>query len=319
MKTSTRPPGSSLGAILPARPDRHKKSLVGGRAVTRAFPLLPALGLVIAITQVPFVMTIYYSSQHWILTSMTPQHFVGIGNFVAAVQDNVFRQSLLNTFVLVLSTIAISLTMGTILALGLNRDFPGRGFVRTLAITPFFVMPVAAALFWKAAFYDPSFGALGWITSALGFGRINWLTHFPMFSVVLLTSWRWTAFALLIILAGLQSFPIETGEAARLDGAGSGSMLRYFVLPHLRPFLELSALMIAMFVLQSFGEIAMMTAGGPAYATSTVAYYIYLQAFSAFNLGQAAAYGVVALIISIALVMPTLRILSGVFQAGGRR
>ena len=180
-------------------------------------------------------------------------------------------------------------------------------------------MPVAAALFWKAAFYDPSFGLLGWLTSEIGLGRINWLTQYPMLSVVLLIAWRWTAFALLIMLAGLQSFPVEIAEAARLDGAGGSSLLRYFLLPHLRPFLELSALMIAMFVLQSFGEIALMTAGGPAYATTNVAYYIYLQAFSAFNLGQAAAYGVVALIISIALVMPMLRVLSGVFQAGGRR
>ena len=303
----------------PSLPSRSGGSVGATRAWQRAVPLLPALGLVIAITQVPFAMTIFYSSQHWNLASMTPRHFTGFGNFIAAIHDGVFLQSLLNTLVMVVSTIVISLVLGTLLALGLNRDFPGRGFVRTLAITPFFVMPVAAALFWKAAFYDPSFGLLGWLTSEIGLGRINWLTQFPMLSVVVLIAWRWTAFALLIMLAGLQSFPAEISEAARLDGAAGGSLLRYFLLPHLRPFLELSALMIAMFVLQSFGEIALLTAGGPAYATTNVSYYIYLQAFSAFNLGQAAAYGVVALIISIALIMPMLRVLSGVFQAGGRR
>jgi sorbitol/mannitol transport system permease protein len=316
MKMTTAPALAGTGSVLPSR---SGGSIERVRSLQRAVPLLPALLLVIAITQVPFAITIFYSTQHWNLASMSPRRFAGLGNFIAAAHDAVFLQSLLNTFLMVVGTIAISLSIGTAIAMGLNRDFPGRGLVRTLAITPFFVMPVAAALFWKAAFYDPSFGLLGWITSELGLGRINWLTQFPLLSVVLLTSWRWTAFTLLIMLAGLQSFPEEIAEAARVDGASGLALFRYFTLPHLRPFLELSALMVAMFVLQSFGEIALMTAGGPAYATTNVSYYIYLQAFSAFNLGQAAAYGVVALAISIALVMPMLRVVSGVFQAGGRR
>lgn len=301
----------------PARPvaDRRRKQLNVWRL--RA-PLLPALLVVIAVTQAPFVITLYYSLFRWNLVSTSAKRFVGIKNYIGAVTDPVFLKAIANTAGMTLSIVAGALIIGTLLALGLHRNFRGRSIARTLAITPFFVMPVAAALFWKAGLFDPTFGLLGWATSGLGLGTINWVSEYPQLSIIILTAWQWSSFALLIILAGMQSFPVEVTEAASIDGAGRWLTFRRLMLPHLRPFFELTALLASMYVLENFAAIATLTAGGPAYATTNLSYYVYLEAFSAFDLGQASAYGIISLAIAIALVMPMLKVVAGIFRTGGR-
>lgn len=297
---------------------RQRRSSPRAEAWRRRAPLLPALILVLAVTQIPFVITLYYSMFRWNLVSTAARRFVGAQNFLSAFVDEVFRKALFNTALMTLSIMALSIVVGGLLAAGLNREFRGRALARTLAITPFFIMPVAACLFWKTGLFDPTFGVLGWVTQHLGLGRLNWISQYPRLSVIFFTSWQWSAFALLILLAGMQSFPLEVGEAALVDGAGPLHIFRRLMLPHLRPFVELSALLIAMYVLENFGAIAILTAGGPAYATTNLSYYVYLEAFSAFDLGRASALGMVTLVIAIALVMPMLRVVSGIFREGGR-
>jgi len=279
---------------------------------------MPALLVVIAVTQVPFLVTIYYSLHRWNLVSTNTPRFVWFRNFGAAVTDPVFLKAIGNTAIITGSVVAASIVLGGLLALGLNRDFVGRGLARLLAITPFFVMPVAAALFWKTGLFDPTFGIFGWITDEVGLGRLNWISQYPRLSIIILTTWQWSSFALLILLAGLQSFPTEVTEAAAVDGAGRFHVFWHLTVPHLRPFLELTALLISMYTLENFAAIAILTAGGPAYATTNLSYYVYLEAFSAFDLGKASAYGVVSLVIAIALTMPMLRVVSGIFRQGGR-
>lgn len=287
-------------------------------AWSRRLPLLPALIFVLLVTQLPFVITLYYSLQRWNLVSTKAPRFVWLGNYVEALTDKVFLGAILNTGVMTGAIVVASLAVGGLLAMGLNRDFPGRAVARTLSITPFFVMPVAAALFWKTGLYDPTFGILGWMTDEVGLGRLNWISQYPKTSIIILTSWQWSAFALIILLAGLQSFPNEVAEAAEVDGAGRTYVFRRLVLPHLRPFIELTGLLTAMYVLENFAAIALLTNGGPAYATTNLSYYVYLEAFSAFDLGRASAFGMITLLIAMALVIPMLRIVSGIFKEGGR-
>ena len=281
-------------------------------------PLLPALGLVLLVTQLPFVITLYYSLQRWNLVSTTAPRFVWLRNFINALGDAVFLQSVLNTAILTAAIVLSSVIVGGLLAIGLNREFPGRRIARTLAITPFFIMPVAAALFWKTGVYDPSFGILGWATDEVGLGRVNWISQYPKLTIIILSSWQWSAFALLILLAGMQSFPTEVTEAAEVDGAGRLDVFWRLMLPHLRPFVELTGLLTAMYVLENFAAISILTNGGPAYATTNLSYYVYLEAFSAFDLGRASAFGMIALLFAIALTVPMLRIVSGIFKEGGR-
>lgn len=281
-------------------------------------PLLPALVLVIALTQLPFFMTIYDSMLRWNLLSVRAPRFVWFRNYLYAFTDPTLGHALLNTLVMTGSIVLLSLLFGTLLAVGLNRTFPGRSVVRTLAVMPFFLMPVASALFWKSAFLDPSFGLFGWITAGLGLGRLNWLSQHAMLCVVMISAWQWISFVLMIVLAGLQSFPDDLEEAALVDGASHGQIFFGLVLPHLKPFLELSGLLVAMYTLENFAAISQLTAGGPAYATTNLSYYVFLQAFSAFDIGHASAYGAIALIVAIVLVTPLLRLVSGIMQEEGR-
>lgn len=284
----------------------------------RRGPLLPALVFTLVLTQIPFAVTLFISVQRWLLLGGQAPKFNGGNNYLAVIQDGVFWKSVGNTVVMTGGTTVACIILGLLLAFLLNQQFPGRGIARTLAITPFFVMPVAVALFWKSAMFDPSFGLLGFLSRSVGLPSVNWLSQEPMAALVLLLTWRFLPFAMLILLAGLQSAPQDQLEAAQMDGAGPLRRFSNVTLPHLRPFIELSALLLAMNLIQTFGEIAMLTAGGPAYATTNITYYIYLKAFNAFDFGTASALGVVALILTIALILPMLRLLSGIFKTEGR-
>jgi sorbitol/mannitol transport system permease protein len=295
------------------------RTLTRSGSWSRRAPLLPALLVTLVLTQIPFVLTVWYSLQHWNLLSPGRNSFAGLTNYRAIFSDDTFWKSIANTVVLTGGATVASTVVGLGLAMLLQKKFPGRGVARTLAITPFFVMPVAVALFWRSAMFDPSFGLFGWLTDLAGLSRVNWLSDQSMLSIIVITSWRWIPFAMLILLAGLQALPEEQLEAARVDGAGWWQQTCRVVLPHLRPFLELTALLLSMNIIQTFGEIALLTAGGPAYGTTNTTYYVYLRAFNAFDFGTASGYGLITLVLTIALVLPALRLLSGIFQQEGRR
>jgi sorbitol/mannitol transport system permease protein len=118
---------------------------------------------------------------------------------------------------------------------------------------------VAVTLFWRSAPFDPSFGRLGWLSER------------SMLSIIMITSWRWTPFEMLVLLVGLQALPDDQLDAARVDGANWWRQFRNVVLPHLRPFLELTALLLSMNIIQTFGGIALLTAGGPGFGTANIA------------------------------------------------
>jgi sorbitol/mannitol transport system permease protein len=284
----------------------------------RRGPLLPALVFTLLLTQIPFLLTIIFSFQRWRLLEGGEAEFNGGANYVDVVTDSTFWRSVINTVVMTGGTTIACLAIGLLMAIFLNHAFPGRGIARTLAITPFFVMPVAVTLFWKSAMFDPSFGLFGFISRSVGLPQVSWLSEYPMLALIILLTWRFVPFALLILVAGLQSAPQDQLEAAQVDGANIFLRFRHVTLPHLRPFIELAALLLAMNLIQTFGEIALLTAGGPAYATTNITYYIYLTAFQSFDFGAASALGVVSLILTIALILPMLRLLSGIFKTEGR-
>jgi sorbitol/mannitol transport system permease protein len=305
--------------ITAARPPALVRELTRAERWKIRGPLLPALVFTILLTQLPFLLTLIYSFQSWNLLSNKPAQFNGGANYLTTIQDEIFWRSIGNTGVMTgVSTIAC-IVVGLLLALLLNHTFPGRGIARTLAITPFFVMPVAVTLFWRSAMFDPGFGLLGWFSRLIGLPAVSWLSEYPMAALIILLTWRFTPFAMLILIAGLQSAPQEQLEAAKVDGAGPLRQFRFILVPHLRPYIELAALLLAMNLIQTFGEIALLTAGGPAFGTTNITYYIYLKGFNGFDFGTASALGIAALLITIALVLPALRLLSGIFQKEGRR
>ncbi len=154
---------------------------------------------------------------------------------------------------------------------------------------------------------------------AMLLGRADWINQYPMASIVGIEVWRWTPFMMLIVLAGLQSQNQEVLEAARVDGARALQMFRYITLPFIRPFIELGALLGALFIVQSFDTIFMTTQGGPGEATTNLPFLLYLVAFQGFDIGKASAIGVLAVVLTMIVATFALRTLFTIFRVEARR
>src|SRR6266850_8613446 len=205
----------------------------------RRLPLLPAFIYVVLVTQIPFALTVYYSFFSWNLLKDNSFKFAGLENYARLLTDESIRIAVWNTVVLTIAVIGISVVLGLAVAMLLNSEVWGKGFMRTLMIAPFLIMPTAGALIWKDTLLNPLFGLLPYLLSPFGLGRVDWVNRFPMATVVAVEVWRWTPFMMLIILAGLQSQNPEVLEAARVDGATAFQAFRRITLPLVRPFIEL--------------------------------------------------------------------------------
>jgi sorbitol/mannitol transport system permease protein len=289
------------------------RRLSGQERWRRRGPLLPALVFAIVMTQVPFLVTVYYSFQSRNLLIPDSGGFVGLENYGKVFTDDLFRNAVVNTVVLTASAVLLSMLIGVALAVLLDQRFFGRGIVRTLLITPFLVMPAAAALLWKTSMFNPVFGLVNWALSPFGVESVDWVSRFPMTSIVLVLTWQWTPFMMLIVLAGLQSQSPEVLEAAKVDGARAWQTFGQVTLPHLRQFIELGILLGSIFIVQTFDAIFMITQGGPGQATTNLPYFIYQQAFRAFDVGEAAAAGVIVVAATIVIATFALRVISNLF------
>jgi sorbitol/mannitol transport system permease protein len=310
-------PGPAVVAEV-ARP-RAAASAARRDSWLRRLPLLPALIYVFLITQIPFALTVYYSFFSWNLLRPGSFQFAGLQNYAAILTDPSTRIAIVNTVVLTLCAVAISVVIGVLVALLLNREVFGKGVLRTLMIGSFLVMPTAAALIWKDTLLNPIFGLVDYVLSPVGLGHVDWVNRFPMATIVTIEVWRWTPFMMLIVLAGLQSQNLETLEAARVDGADAISTFRYITLPFIRPFVELGALLGSLFIVQTFDSIFMTTQGGPGEATTNIPFLLYLVAFQGFDVGKASAIGVFAVILTMIVASFALRTLFTIFHVEARR
>ncbi|OLB74324.1 MAG: sugar ABC transporter permease [Actinobacteria bacterium 13_2_20CM_2_71_6] len=292
-------------------------------AWSRRVPLLPALVFLVVVTQLPFVATLIISFMNWNALYPDQIHFTGVDNYHTVLTDAALRSSIVTTVVLTVSVVLISLVLGLLIALLLDRTFVGRGIVRTMLIAPFLVVPVAAALLWKHALFNPVYGLFNGVLTDVWrlFGgnppQPDWITQMPKGAVVTELVWQWTPFMMLILLAGLQSRPGDAVEAARVDGAGPWQTFRYLTLPHLRRYLELGALLGSIYVVQNFDAVFTITSGG--LGTANLPYTIYQTFYQAHDYGRASAAGVVVVIGTIIIATFALRVVSSLFREEAKR
>ena len=283
----------------------------------RRLPLLPALLFMIAITQLPFLVSIYYSFND--LKDRTqslipePTKFVGFENYKAIFNDPFFRQAMWTSVKMTVLAVLLSLVFGTLFAILLDRKFIGQGIVRTLLITPFLLMPVVAALIWKQEMFSSLFGILNNGLTFFGLNSVAFISDHPLASIVTVLVWQWTPFMMLIMLAGLQSQPSDILEAAGVDGATSFGIFRQLTLPHLRRYMELGVLLGSIYVVQAFDAIDVMTGGGP--GSTNVPYFVYQESIGGgFRYGSASAYAIVVVVFAIVIATFALRVLSGLLK-----
>ncbi|PRD63859.1 carbohydrate ABC transporter permease [Malikia granosa] len=260
--------------------------------------MTPAIATLFLWMIVPLVMTLYFSVIRFNLMQPEQSGFIGLENFEFFVTDPSFWPAVLNTVLLLGSVILITVLLGIAIALLIDEPFPGRGLVRVLLISPFFVMPTVNALLWKHMMMNPIYGVLAQVWAFFGATPVDWLTDWPLLSVIIMVSWQWLPFAALIFMTALQSMNREQLEAARMDGANYLQQLRYLYLPHLGRSVAVVVMIELIFLLSVFAEIYTTTGGGPGDASTNVAFLIFKQALLNFDAGVASAGALFAVLLA---------------------
>src|SRR5213080_669963 len=298
---------------MPMSPDIQKRvAPTAPSREGRTWLHLPALVYMIVLTQIPFLLAVWFSLHAWnLLVPSEGFPFVGLTNYVTEfVRDVNFWPIMGHTLELVAGAMILALVAGTILALLLNRPMWGRSVLRGIATVPFLVTPSVMALIWKNLFLSPTSGMVNWLLHFIGIPNVAWFSAFPLQSIIFIVAWEWTPFVMLVILAGLQSIPGEVIEAAKVDGANAFTTFWRVVFPLLRKPYEIGTLFGTIFIFQTFGEIYVTTAGGPGISTNTLPYCTYRTALNKFQIGQSAALVVIGVIIAILAARGMLRLMT---------
>lgn len=262
--------------------------------------IVPALIAIVAIIAFPWAFTLWMSLFDWKIGSA--QTFIGLGNYAALANDQRFVESIAHTLLFTALAVAGPLVFGTLAALVFNHKFPLRGFVRGLFTLPMMATPVAIALVWTMMFH-PQQGVLNYLLSLMGISPSEWV-YSPRLAIpclVLVDIWQWTPLVMLIVLGGLASLPTDPFEAAYMEGASRWQTFRYITLPMILPFIMIAAVVRLIDALKTFDTIYVITQGGPGTASETINLYLYLQAFSFYQVGKASSVVVVFFVIVVAL------------------
>ena len=265
-----------------------------GQALAR-LALAPSVAILVTWSTVPLALAIYYAFLRYRLDDPDNTSFAGWSNFYYFVNDPFFAKDIFNTVALVFLVIAISIIGGVLLAMLLNRPFWGRGIVRVMVISPFFIMPTVSALVWKNLMMHPVYGLFAHLWQSVGLEPLDWFARIPLMSVAIIVAWQWLPFAALILLTSLQSLDEEQMDAASMDGAGALDRFRYILLPHLARPITVVILIETIFLLNVFAEIKVTSVGGLA---GNLTYLVFSQLNDANNIGEAAAGGLIAVVVA---------------------
>lgn len=268
--------------------------------------IAPAALLISLAILLPTANGLYHGFTDWQPGFESP--WVGLENFRALFASEVFRQIVFNEFFLLLG---LPLWVGAplLLTLLLDRGVPQAGLFRTIFFFPSVLSPVIVGILFT--FLLGTGGALNQALGGIGLESLqrDWLTDESLVKpvIIVVLAWAGVGTGVVIFSASLSSLPRELMEAASIDGAGWTSQLRYVMLPHLMPVIGVYALLQVINVfLWSFAWIYVLTAGGPGYASTTLDYHIYANAISFGNFGEAAAEGVVLLVlVGIVVLLPS--------------
>lgn len=267
--------------------------------------LLPALTVYVALTAFPFFRTVWNSFHHVLPREET---YSGLQNYVELFADEIFWRAVRNTFVWASVSPALEVTIALFLALALYAKVPGSRFFRIAWFTPALMSYVVVGILF-VWIYNYDWGPVNAVLRAFGLENLAtaWLSNpnTALPALMLVTTWMWAGFNMVVLLAAIHSLPSEVIEAAELDNCGWGGKFFYVILPLIKPTL------LNLFVLSFIGKMKIFdlvwitTKGGPLWATETVSTYVYKRAFewSTFDLGYASAVATAWFVIVLAAVI----------------
>lgn len=258
--------------------------------------LLPSITVLSAWAFVPLALAIYFAFLRYNLQNPDKVFWFGWNNFYYFMKDPYFVKNLINTLLLVGGVLITTVIGGIALAILFDQPFWGRGFVRVLMISPFFILPTVSSMVWKNLLMHPVFGLFAEVQRWFGVTQpFDWFGKVPLLSVGMIVSWQWLPFAALILLTALQSLDEEQKDAASMDGARSWNYFRYIVLPHLARPITVVVLIETIFLMNVFAELKVTSVGGFA---GNLTYLVFSRLQNDNDVGAAAAGGILAIILA---------------------
>lgn len=267
--------------------------------------ILPALLILLTLTVFPLVellgmsvSTVSFAEGKVIWT------FSGLDNFNTLLEDDIFQTAVQNTVLFVLVTVSVEIVLGLALALVVSQSTVMPGVSRAVLMIPILVPAIAIGTMWRLL-YNYQFGIINSLLGIFNVPPQNWTgsSTLALPSVMIVDIWHWTAFVFLLMLAGIESLPIEPIEAARVDGASDMQMLRHIVLPLLRPTILVTLMFRTIFAFKVFDEVFLLTSGGPGNATEVISLYINRVFFSQSRMGYGALLSIVTILVIAVFVI----------------
>ncbi|MCW3002540.1 MAG: transporter permease protein [Conexibacter sp.] len=273
-------------------------------------PLVPGILFLIAFSIYPTIYSLIISFYRWNLNDPLGKQWGGFHNYEILVKDPAFWHSVVVTIKYVATTVVLEFALGLGLALLFFRRFPGDRFLRALLILPMVVAPVVVGLLWRYML-GVQFGVINYLISLIGLGRVDFLgdTGWALPTLVLVDIWQWTPFIFLIMLAALQGIPEDILEAARIDGAKPTRIFFDHMLPLLRYPIAVAVGLRLIDAFRVYDFIFMTTRGGPIDKTQTMSWQIYDAGFATFDIGYAAAFSWLLLILVVVVTTVFLRLM----------
>lgn len=284
---------------------------VGDLLVRWSF-MLPAILLLAVILAYPIFYTIDISFSRFEIRSFGAGEWVGWENYREVIDDYRFWESLRVTFIYLAFALPLQLILGFGIAFLINAEWKGRGVIRALFIIPMVVAPVVAGGMWRMIL-DPLWGIMNYWLGFVGIGPMDWFgdANLAMAAVIIIDTWRWTPFIVLIATAALLALPKDVFEAARIDGANWWSTLWSVAVPLLVPVIAATFIIRWLGAVKMFDIVLAATYGGPGKATNVINLFIYEEAFRSLRFAESAAMAVIVLVLTM--------VLTGLFLRGSRK
>lgn len=281
----------------------HKRSAIGLAL------LLPIFLLIIFVVLIPEIWAIVMSMANY--RPGAPITYAGLENYQKILGDPNFKDAFLNTLRFVVLGVSLQLILGTGVALLLSRQFWGQKLWIALILAPMAMSPAILGTTWKYLF-NSEFGPINFTLYQMGIEPIYWFTqaNYAFAALLLVYTWNHIPGVFILVYPALISIPPELIEAAKIDGANKLKLFWYVILPLLRPALLIALIFRTIISLRAFGEILVLTKGGPFRATEVMSIYLYKEGFVYFSWGTSAAVGVVILVVTIIIASPQIRMLS---------
>ena len=273
--------------------------------------LAPSIVYIVALVGFPLLLAIYLSVSNATTGSQTLQ-YVGLTNYLRAINSSIFRSALTNTFIFTFVSEILVIVLGNILALTLQQQFPGRGLVRFLILLPWAAPFALGAIGWKWMF-DSLYSVVNWMLRAVhilgprDFPQWLGVPTLAMVAIIVVHVWRMLPFSAVVLLAGLTSIPQEVSDAAAVDGAGFFQRLFHILLPMLLPIITVAVLFGTIFTFTDLSLVYILTAGGPFNSTHVLASWAFQVGIIAGDLGQGAAIALFLLPVLLIVTIGMLR------------